>query len=420
MDWTTLYADRMARIGDSAIIALLKLAERPDVISFAGGLPDPKSFPISRMKEVVDWVLDHEGAAALQYGPTAGYSKLREWIADRMGRLEQTPVTADGVIVTSSGVEALDLIAKVLLNPGDTVIVEAPTYLAALHVFRSYQAELVDVPIDADGMIIDALEERLADLTRRGIRPKLLYAIPTFQNPAGVTLAADRRRRLVEVADRYGVPVIEDPAYVELRYEGDRLPALVSLNPEGVLFANTFSKIFGPGVRLGWITAPPGVIAQLCQAKQGTDQCSSTLGQRVVYEYGRRGLIEQQVSASLPLYREKRDLTLDAMTRYFPSGVTWTRPAGGFYSWVTLPDEVDTGPMLERAIAQEHVAYVSGPPFYADGRGANQLRLCFSFVAPDKIEEGIRRLGRVIEQHIELRHHRRRREEVGSRGSGVG
>ncbi|MBI4553457.1 MAG: PLP-dependent aminotransferase family protein [Candidatus Latescibacteria bacterium] len=410
MDWTTLYADRMARIGDSAIIALLKLAERPDVISFAGGLPDPKSFPILRMKEVVDWVLDHEGAAALQYGPTAGYSKLREWIADRMGRLEQTPVTADGVIVTSSGVEALDLIAKVLLNPGDTVIVEAPTYLAALHVFRSYQAELVDVPIDADGMIIDALEERLADLTRRGIRPKLLYTIPTFQNPAGVTLAADRRRRLVEVADRAGVPVIEDPAYGELRYEGDRLPSLVSLNPEGVLFANTFSKIFGPGVRLGWITAPPGVIAQLCQAKQGTDQCSSTLGQRVVYEYGRRGLIERQVAASLPLYREKRDLTLAAMARYFPSGVTWTRPAGGFYSWVTLPDGVETGPMLEWAIAHEHVAYVSGPPFYADGRGANQLRLCFSFVAPDKIEEGIRRLGRVIEQHIELRHHRRRRE----------
>lgn len=410
MDWKTLYAERMARIGDSAIIGLLKLAERPDVISFAGGLPDPKSFLIPQMKEVVDWVLDHEGGAALQYGPTAGYSKLREWIAERMRRLEKTSVTADHILVTSSGVEALDLITKTFINPGDTVIVEAPTYLAALHVFRSYEAELVDVPIDADGIVIEALEERLVDLSRRGIRPKLLYTIPNFQNPSGVSLAADRRRRLIEIANRYAVPVIEDPAYTELRYEGTTLPSLVSLNPDGVLFANTFSKIFGPGVRLGWISAPSDVIAQLCQAKQGTDQCSSTLGQRIVYEYGNRGLIEKQVAASIPLYREKRDLMLNAMFRHFPAGVTWTHPAGGFYSWVTLPDGVETGPMLEQAIANEKVAYVSGPPFYADGRGIHQLRLCFSFVAPEKIDEGIRRLARVIEHHIELRHQRRRRE----------
>lgn len=410
MDWKTLYADRMAGIGDAAIIGLLKLAERPDVISFAGGLPDPKSFPLPRMKEVIDWVLDHEGGAGMQYGPTAGYSKLREWIAERMGRLEKTSVTADQVIVTSGGVEALDLIAKVFVNPGDTVVVEAPTYLAALHVFRSYQANLVDVPMDEGGIRVDVLEGRLADLRRRGIRPKLLYTIPTFQNPSGVSLAADRRRRLVEIADRYAVPVIEDPAYAELRYEGEPLPSLVSFNSDGVLFANTFSKIFGPGVRLGWIIAPPEVVAQLCQAKQGTDQCSNTLGQRVVYEYGRRGLIEQQVAASLPLYREKRDLVLDAMARHFPPGITWTRPAGGYYSWVTLPEGVETGPMLEWAIAHEKVAYVSGPPFYVDGRGTHQLRLCFSFVPPEKIGEGITRLARVIEQHLELRHQQTRRE----------
>ena len=409
MDWNALYADRMELISDTSIIELLKLAERPDVISFAGGLPDPQSFLIPEMKDVVDWVFDHEGGAALQYGPTAGYSNLREWIAARMGQVDQVSMTGDRILITTGGVEALDLIAKTFINPGDTVIVEAPTYLAALHVFRSYQANFVDVPIDKDGMIIDALEDRLTDLTRRGIRPKFLYTVATFQNPAGVSLSADRRQQLIEVADRHSLPIVEDPAYAELRYEGHPLPSLVSLNPDGVLFANTFSKIFGPGIRLGWIAAPSDVIAQLCQCKQGTDQCSSTLGQRVVYEYGQRGLIDKQIAASLPLYREKRDRTLNAMTAMFPSGIDWTHPAGGFYLWVTLPDGVKTGPMLEWAIENEQVAYVSGPPFYADGRGDNQFRLCYSFLGSDKIDEGIRRLGRVIEHHIERRHQTQRR-----------
>lgn len=404
MNWQGLYADRMALISDTSIIGLLKLAERPDVISFAGGLPDPRSFPLEAMKDVTQRVFDQQGRAAMQYGPTAGYTLLREWIAERMARVDGVAVTADNIIVTTGGVEAIDLIAKMLLNPGDTVIVEAPTYLAALHVFRSYEANFVDVPVDAEGMRTDLLEDRLKELDRAGIRPKLIYTVPVFQNPAGVTLSTERRRRLVELADQYGIPILEDAAYEELRFEGEAPPTLVSLNPNGVLFANTFSKIFGPGVRLGWIAAPPSVIGQLCQAKQGTDQCSSTLGQRIVYEYGKKGLIEPQIEASIRIYREKRDHTLAAISSLFPPGCSWTYPAGGFYLWVTLPEGVNTTEMLEWAIANEKVAYVAGPPFYADGRGLNQFRLCFSFIDTDKIEEGVRRLSRVVTHHIERRH----------------
>jgi 2-aminoadipate transaminase len=410
MDWQGLYADRMALIGDRSIIELLKLAERPDVISFAGGLPDPSSFPLKAIKEVTDWVLDNEGRAALQYGPTAGYTALREWIADRMAHVDQVSLTADHILISTGGLEAMDLIARTFINPGDTVIVEAPTYLAALHVFRSYQAEIVDVPMDDQGMQVDILEDRLKDLQRRGIRPKLLYTVPTFQNPSGVTLSAERRHRLVEIADRYGVPIFEDPAYSELRFEGDPPPSLISLNPDGVLFASTFSKTFGPGVRLGWIAAPPAVHAQLCQAKQGSDQCSSTLAQRIIYEYGRRGLLEPHIAASINLYRAKRNKTLETISDLFPSGTSWTHPEGGFYLWVTLPEGVDTTSMLSWAIEHEKVAYVAGSPFYAHGQGKNQFRICYSFPDITQIEEGVHRLARVVTHHIERRHQSSHRE----------
>lgn len=404
MDWQDAFADRMDLIGDTAVIELLKLAERPDVLSFAGGLPDAATFPMDAMKEVTVQVFDDHGSMSLQYGPTAGYTALREWIAERMGTVEGVSATVDDVIVTSGGIEAMDLIAKTLLNPGDIVIVEAPTYLTAFSVFRCYGVDFVAVDIDDEGMRVDLLEEKLLELERQGKRAKLIYTMPAFQNPGGVTMPLDRRRRLVELADGYDIPILEDHAYAELYFDHAPPPSLKALNPDGVLFVSTFSKIFGPGIRLGWIAAPPAVIAQLCQAKLGSDQCSSTLGQRIVHEYGRQGLMDSQIVLSRALYRAKRDTTLAALAGHAPPGMTWTRPDGGFYVWLTIPEGIDTTSMLAWAVEHEKVAFVAGPSFYADGRGTNQFRVCFSYLDQDLIEEGISRICRAVARHIERRH----------------
>lgn len=404
MDWQDAFADRMDLIGDTAVIELLKLAERPDVLSFAGGLPDAATFPMDAMKEVTVQVFDDHGSMSLQYGPTAGYTALREWIAERMGTVEGVSATVDDVIVTSGGIEAMDLIAKTLLNPGDIVIVEAPTYLTAFSVFRCYGVDFVAVDIDDEGMRVDLLEEKLLELERQGKRAKLIYTMPAFQNPGGVTMPLDRRRRLVELADGYDIPILEDHAYAELYFDHAPPPSLKALNPDGVLFVSTFSKIFGPGIRLGWIAAPPAVIAQLCQAKLGSDQCSSTLGQRIVHEYGRQGLMDSQIVLSRALYRAKRDTTLAALAGHAPPGMTWTRPDGGFYVWLTIPEGIDTTSMLSWAVEHEKVAFVAGPSFYADGRGTNQFRVCFSYLDQELIEEGISRICRAVARHIERRH----------------
>lgn len=404
MDWQDAFADRMDLIGDTAVIELLKLAERPDVLSFAGGLPDAATFPMDAMKEVTVQVFDDHGSMSLQYGPTAGYTALREWIAERMGTVEDVSATVDDVIVTSGGIEAMDLIAKTLLNPGDIVIVEAPTYLTAFSVFRCYGVDFVAVDIDDEGMRVDLLEEKLLELERQGKRAKLIYTMPAFQNPGGVTMPLDRRRRLVELADGYDIPILEDHAYAELYFDHAPPPSLKALNPDGVLFVSTFSKIFGPGIRLGWIAAPPAVIAQLCQAKLGSDQCSSTLGQRIVHEYGRQGLMDSQIVLSRALYRAKRDTTLAALAGHAPPGMTWTRPDGGFYVWLTIPEGIDTTSMLAWAVEHEKVAFVAGPSFYADGRGTNQFRVCFSYLDQELIEEGMSRICRAVARHIERRH----------------
>ncbi len=404
MDWQDAFADRMDLIGDTAVIELLKLAERPDVLSFAGGLPDAATFPMDAVKEVTAQVFDDHGSMSLQYGPTAGYTALREWIAERMGPVEGVTATVDDIIVTSGGIEAMDLIAKTLLNPGDVVIVEAPTYLTAFSVFRCYDVDFVAVDIDDEGMRVDLLEEQLLELERQGKRAKLIYTMPTFQNPGGVTMSLDRRRRLVELADRYSIPILEDHAYAELYFDRAPPPSLKALNPDGVLFVSTFSKIFGPGIRLGWIDAPPAVIAQLSQAKLGSDQCSSTVAQRIVYEYGRQGLMDSQIVLSRALYQAKRNTTLEALTGHAPPGMTWTRPDGGFYVWLTIPEGIDTTSMLAWAVEHEKVAFVAGPSFYTDGRGTNQFRVCYSYLDQGLIEEGISRICRSVAHHIERRH----------------
>lgn len=396
--WT--FARRMELLGSSReVTEILKLAERPDVISLAGGLPDPAVFPLERVRESQERVLREEGAGALNYGPNAGFTRLREWIAERMDARERVSVGVENILVTSGGIEALNLVSMAVLDPGDTVLVEAPTYLAALHVFRSQEARIASVATDANGLVPEALREKVKELAKGGVRPRFLYVIPSFQNPSGATWSRERRREVVEICDEASIPIVEDHAYAELCYEKEREPSLKSLAPENVVFLHTFSKIFAPGARLGWVAADPDLIEKVGLAKLGTDQCANTLTQRLVYDYGRHGYIDDQVKTSIELYRRKRDRMEAAMRRHFPPETKWVHPLGGFFVWVDLPEGpkgIDTEVLLPLAIEREKTAFVAGPPFFADRSGKNFMRLAFSFVAEDRIEEAIERLARAI------------------------
>jgi len=396
MDWKALYSGRIESMGHSDVVAMLKLAERPDLISFAGGLPDPDTFLLEEIREMFEKVLRQKGKLALGYGPTHGITPLREWLAVHMTRMGRPTRTAE-CLVTTGGIAALDLICRVLLDPGDRVIVGEPAYLAALHVIRSYQARFVGVPLDEEGMRPDLLEERLQELKRQSLRAKFIYLVPSFQNPAGVTLPENRRREIVALASRYGAPIVEDEAYRDLRFEGQAPPLLAALDPQ-VIHINTLSKVFNPGVRLGWATAPEPLIEALALAKQGQDQCSSTVGQYVAHAFALEGLIDRQKAKAIALYRQKRDVMLAAMNQYFPSGARWTRPEGGFYTWVTLPEEMDTEALLPRAVEEAAVSYGAGPAFYHHRGGKNHMRLSYSYVSESRIQEGIRRLGDLLNE----------------------
>jgi len=376
------FAERTRAGAGDGIAAILGLLGNPDLISFAGGFPDPRTFPAERVASLIG-ELD---ASAFQYAPTQGLAGTRDAIASR---LEHRPEDAE-LLVTSGGIEALELVSKSFLDKGDAVVVEAPTYLGAIMAFRSFEAEVHSVPLDADGLDVDAL----ASLLESGARPKLLYTIPDYQNPAGVTLSAERRSVLVELARRYGFLVVEDVAYRELGFDGSALPSLWSLAPDVVVQAGTTSKTFFPGVRLGWAVGPAEVVAQLVSAKQNTDQCSGALGQRLYEEYVRRGWIEEQLRASRALYAEKWTLLRDALERFMPAGVEWTTPRGGFFTWLTLP--VDATEVARRA-AEQNVGVVPGALFYADGSGASKLRLSFSMVDESQIATGIETLGSLVD-----------------------
>ena len=390
-------ARRMELLGSSReVTEILKLAERPDVTSLAGGLPDPAVFSLERVRESQERVIREEGATALNYGPNAGFTRLREWIAERMNAREGVDVGPENILVTSGGIEALNLVSMAVLDPGDTVLVEAPTYLAALHVFRSQEARIESIATDADGIVPEALAEKVRELARGGVRPRFLYVIPSFQNPSGATWNGERRKKVVEICDAASIPIVEDHAYAELCYEGEREPSLKSLAPENVVFLHTFSKIFAPGARLGWAAAAPDLIQKLGLAKLGTDQCANTLTQRLVYDYGRHGYIEDQVSASIELYRRKRDRMEESMRRHLPPETRWIHPRGGFFVWVALPETIDTEKLLPLAIEREKTAFVAGPPFFADRSGRNFMRLSFSFVPEGSIDEAMARLARAI------------------------
>ena len=403
--WTSRYALRTKGITSSQIRELLKVTQKPGMISFGGGLPAPDVFPVQRFEEACHKVLTEQAPSALQYGATEGYEPLRELVANNISRYG-IKAKAENVLITSGSQQALDLIGKLFINRGDRVLVEAPTYLGALQAFNVYGAEYVSVPSDDNGLRTELLEAPL----RSG--PKFMYVLPNFQNPAGTTLSEGRRHELVLLADRYGIPIVEDDPYGQLRYEGEHLPPLVVLDRENlrrddgysignVIYLSTFSKTLAPGLRLGWIVAPPDVIGKLAQLKQGADLHTSTFTQFVAYEVARDGFLDQHVKLIRRIYSERRDVMLQALKDFFPPEVTWTHPKGGLFLWVTLPGGLDMEAVFNSAIAQ-NVAFVPGDSFYANDpkEGSRHMRLNFSNATPEQIREGIRRLAAAVKSHL--------------------
>jgi 2-aminoadipate transaminase len=393
--WEDLFATRTRGDVGGGLESILALSTATDLISFSGGFPDPATFPGPVLAEILGRLIAMGDASAMQYAPTPGLPGPRAFIAERLERLEGRRPEEGEFLITSGTIEALELLSKTFLDPGDLVLVEGPTYLGAIMAFRSFQADVGGVPIDDDGLDIEALERRVT----RGPVPKIVYTIPDHQNPAGVSLSDERRRALVELARRYGFLVVEDVAYRELGFAGDRLTSLWSLAPDAVVQAGTFSKTFFPGVRLGWAAGPGEVVAKLVLAKQNTDQCAGALGQRLLEEYGRQGLLEEQNARARSLYGRRCALLLGALETEMPEGVAWTRPRGGFFSWLTLPDRVDAVVLSERAMA-EGVAFVPGVPFFPDGRGGNNLRLAFSRIDDRQIPHGVRRLASLFRRAV--------------------
>ena len=386
---------------------MMAITARPDVISLAGGLPDTSTFPPEAFAAEMDRITRESVAEVLQYGPTEGLDLVREQIVNVMAA-EDMRIEAMDVTVTTGGQQAIDLITKVLIDPGDILICDAPTYPGAIPTFCSYEADVIQIECDSDGMKIDLLEETLAELASRGRKPKFIYSVPTFQNPGGVTLSLERRQRLVEIARELEILVIEDNPYGLLRYEGEPLPTLYSLDGGGyVIYLGTFSKILSAGLRIGWIVSPTPVREKVVLGKQAADLCTSTLTQNFAGEYLRKGRWQEYVDDLIDIYRGRRDAMTGAMAEYFPHGAVWNRPEGGLFVWATLPEAINTEDLLARALTKG-VAFVPGTSAYVDGRGIHSMRLNFSGVTEDQIIEGVRRIGEAAGTDGALRNDDRR------------
>ena len=384
------FARRVSRRASGEIATILA-GSPPGVLSMTGGFPNPATFPTDAVDGIAARLLREDARVALQYTPSPGLPSVREYLLDRQEQLQgRRPAFAE-LVVTSGGMECIALMCQALVDPGDAIVVEEPTYLGALMAFGGAEAELVPVPMDADGLVVEALAERLAD----GLRPKFVYTIPEFQNPTGRTLPLERRRALVDLCRRHGVLIFEDIAYRELTFDGTSLPTLWSLGPDVVVQAGTFSKIFFPGVRLGWAAGPADVLAELVSAKQTSDQCAGGLGQRMVEEYGRAGGFERHLPAARALYSSHWAALSEALARHMPAGVGWSEPTGGFLTWVTVPDGLDTLALRADAVAAG-VAYVPGPPFHAGDGGRSAMRLSFSHLTPPELDAAAERLGGVL------------------------
>lgn len=391
MEINRLLAARTAVDVGEGLKEILSLANATDTISFAGGFPDPATFPGTALVELLEEIVKKGDATAMQYSPTPGIDSVRDYLQQRV-ESQQGVRPADGeLMVTSGAVEAVELLCKRFLDPGDTVLVEAPTYLGAIMAFRGHEADVVGVDTDGDGLRVDRLERMLAS----GTRPKLLYTIPDFQNPRGVSLSDERRDALVALAERYEFLIVEDVAYRELYLDEEPVATMWSRDPSVVVQVGTFSKTLCPGVRLGWAVGPDVAIDQMIVAKQNTDQCAGALGQRLMEEYGRRGLLDEGLVASRDLYRRRRDRMAAALERSLPENVHWLRPGGGFFVWLTPPEGVDSVALARRARGHG-VAFVPGAPFYPDGRGRENIRLAYSRVEGEDIDEGCRRLGELL------------------------
>jgi 2-aminoadipate transaminase len=384
---TWRFSERAAQMQSSFIREILKITQRPEIISFAGGLPSSATFPVEEMKAAFDKVLTDSGKVALQYGPTDGFPPLREWIADSLSANGCT-IAPEQVLMTSGSQQALDLIGKVLIDEGSRVLVETPSYLGALQAFSVYRPQFASVATDDDGLVPSSID-------KVAIGARMLYALPNFQNPTGRSLSVARRRELVETCARHNLPLIEDDPYGALSYKGEPLPKLLNMNPDGVIYMGSFSKVLTPGIRLGYVVAPLPLVRRLELAKQAADLHTAQLTQMVVHEVIKDGFLERHIPTIRTLYANQCQAMLDAMAACFPAGSSWTRPEGGMFIWVTLPRHIDAMKLLDQALAA-HVAFVPGAPFYANQPETNTLRLSFVTVSPERIREGIAILGKLI------------------------
>ncbi|WP_368407017.1 PLP-dependent aminotransferase family protein [Actinomadura sp. NAK00032] len=395
------YAARAAGMVPSEIRALFAMVARPEIVSLAGGAPYVSALPLDAVGEMIGELVAGKGAEVLQYGSAQGDEHLREHICEVMS-LEGVHASPDDVVVTVGAQQALDLITKIFVDPGDVVLAEAPSYVGALGTFASYQADVVHVPLDEGGLIPSALRETLASLRAEGRSVKFLYTVPTFQNPAGVTLTTARRAQILEICAEYDILVVEDNPYGLLGFDGDPMRALRADDSERVIYLGSFSKTIASGLRVGWVLAPHAVRAKLVLAAESAILCPSNFSQLAVREYLATQPWREQIKDFRELYRARRDAMLESLDQWMPEGCTWTRPAGGFFVWLTLPEGLDSKAMAPRAIA-ERVAYVPGTGFYADGDGHRHLRLSYCFPEPHRIREGVRRLATVVEKEISLR-----------------
>lgn len=395
-----LFSKRANRLRSSEIRELLKLTQIPGMISFAGGLPNPKAFPVDVIHKCIDETFEKNSTQALQYGTTEGVTKLRRVIAERMRETRNIDCELHDILITSGAQQALSLSALILIDPGDTYLTCVPAYLGAVQAFHAYEANCESIPMNDEGIDTDSLRRNLERLRRTGIYPKFFYTVPTFQNPSGETMSLSHRKELLDIASEYDFLIIEDDPYGDLIFEGEQLPPIKSLDKRGrVVYLSTFSKILAPGFRLGWIIASKDILDKFVLAKQATDLCTNVFSQYVAYEYVKGGYLDQQVKEISALYKHKRDVMLNALKTYFPKEVSWTIPKGGMFIWISLPKTIDTRLMFQKALSKK-VAYVVGEAFFPEGGNYHSMRLNFSYSSDDIIEEGIKRLSEVIKEEL--------------------